>query len=130
MARLSHERDMLERLSGLEAVPALIDYFTLGGHHFLVEEFVDGNPLQRQLVHRYPLTSATCDEQTIAEYTDWVLDVLPKVRRAVESHTGQPIADDEFARRLQARCFSPRENGTPFGSAHDFNTPSISRRKS
>ncbi|GAA3023557.1 class III lanthionine synthetase LanKC [Streptosporangium longisporum] len=91
VARLAHERDMLERLSGLEAVPALVDYFTLGGHHFLVEEFVDGNPLQRQLVHRYPLTSATCDEQTIAEYTAWVLDVLPKVRRAVESLHGRGV---------------------------------------
>ncbi|MEU4832448.1 class III lanthionine synthetase LanKC [Streptosporangium sp. NPDC023615] len=85
VARLAHERDMLERLAGLEAVPALIDYFTLGGHHFLVEEFVDGNPLQRKLVHQYPLTRATCDEETVAEYTAWVLDILPKVRRAVES---------------------------------------------
>ncbi|MBB2911554.1 putative Ser/Thr protein kinase [Streptosporangium becharense] len=91
VARLAHERDMLARLAGLDAVPALIDYFTLGGHHFLVEEFVDGDPLQRQLVRRYPLTRADCDEAALADYTAWVLDVLPKVRRAVESLHGRGV---------------------------------------
>ncbi|GAA4229940.1 tRNA A-37 threonylcarbamoyl transferase component Bud32 [Streptosporangium album] len=91
VTRLAHERDMLERLAGLDAVPALVDYFTLGDHHFLVQEFVDGNPLQRLLVQRYPLTRATCDRETIAEYTSWVLDVLPKVRQAVESLHGRGV---------------------------------------
>ncbi|MEV7006488.1 class III lanthionine synthetase LanKC [Streptosporangium sp. NPDC051022] len=85
VARLAHERDMLKRLAGLDAVPALIDYFTLGDHHFLVQEFVDGNPLQRLLVRKYPLTRADHDDETLAGYTSWVLGVLPKVRRAVES---------------------------------------------
>jgi tRNA A-37 threonylcarbamoyl transferase component Bud32 len=84
VTRLAHERDILERLAGLDSAPRLLDYFTLGEHHFLVQEFVDGNPLQRLLVQRYPLTRATCDEEAIAEYTSWVLDVLPMVRRAVE----------------------------------------------
>lgn len=91
VTRLAHERDMLERLAGLDAVPALVDYFTLGDHHFLVQEFVDGNPLQRLLVQRYPLTRATCDQESVAEYTSWVLDVLPKVRRAVESLHGRGV---------------------------------------
>jgi predicted Ser/Thr protein kinase len=85
VARLRHERDMLERLAGLDVVPALHDYFTVGEHHFLVQEFLDSNPLQRLLVQRYPLTRADCSAQTIAEYTDWVLDVLPRVERAVEA---------------------------------------------
>ncbi|MGV9325706.1 class III lanthionine synthetase LanKC [Streptosporangium sandarakinum] len=85
VARLGHERDMLERLSGLDCVPELIDYFVLGEHHFLVQEFVDGNPLQRQLVQRYPLTRAGCDAETLAEYTAWVMETLPAVRRAVEA---------------------------------------------
>ncbi|MFC7649936.1 phosphotransferase [Streptosporangium lutulentum] len=32
-----------------------------------------------------PLTRANCDQETLAEYTSWVLDTLPQVRRAVES---------------------------------------------
>lgn len=85
VTRLQHERDILERLAGLDSVPALHDYFTLGEHHFLVQEFIDGSPLQRMLVQRYPLTRANCGQETIAEYTEWALDVLPRVERAVQS---------------------------------------------
>src|SRR3954453_14227522 len=40
VTRLGHERDMLQRLAGLDVVPAIRDYFTVGGHHFLVEELI------------------------------------------------------------------------------------------
>ncbi|GAB3654935.1 class III lanthionine synthetase LanKC [Actinocorallia lasiicapitis] len=83
VARSRHERDMLDRLAGLDTVPELIDYFELGGHEFLVTEFVDGNPLQRMLVQRYPLTSATCTDTDLAEYTAWAAGILPKVGDAV-----------------------------------------------
>jgi hypothetical protein len=63
VTRLQHERDILDRLSGLDVVPRLVDYFTLGDHHFLVEEFVDGNPLQRKMVQSYPLTKADCTDE-------------------------------------------------------------------
>ncbi|WP_204039008.1 class III lanthionine synthetase LanKC [Acrocarpospora phusangensis] len=91
VTRLQHERDMLRRLTGLDAVPEYRDYLTLGEHHFLVMEFVDGNPLQRQLVHRYPLTRADCSMESLAEYTAWVLETLPKVRAAVESLHGRGV---------------------------------------
>src|SRR6266571_4632022 len=42
VARLQRERDMLQRLAGLDCVPAVRDYFILGDHHFLVLDFVDG----------------------------------------------------------------------------------------
>ncbi|TYB68742.1 protein kinase/lanthionine synthetase C family protein [Nonomuraea sp. PA05] len=85
VARIEHERDILERLAGLPAAPALLGYFTLGEHHFLVQEFVDGTPLQRRLVHRYPLTRGTCTEQDLAEYTEWAVETLEEVARAVGS---------------------------------------------
>jgi tRNA A-37 threonylcarbamoyl transferase component Bud32 len=85
VTRLSHERHMLERLAGLDAVPALIDYFILGDHHFLVEEFIDGSPLQRLLVSRYPLTRPDRAEDDLAEYTEWALGMLTRVERAIES---------------------------------------------
>ncbi|MEV4838046.1 class III lanthionine synthetase LanKC [Nonomuraea sp. NPDC049486] len=83
VARLEHERAILERLDGLAAVPALRGHFVLGEHHFLVQEFVDGVALQRRLVHRFPLTRATCTERDLAEYTDWALETLEQVGRAV-----------------------------------------------
>jgi hypothetical protein len=56
VARIQHERDMLQRLKGLDAVPSVRDYFLLGEHHFLVLEFVDGTLLSKMMVERYPLT--------------------------------------------------------------------------
>lgn len=47
VVRLERERDALERLSGLPCVPALRDQFELGGHRFLVEEFIEGTALHR-----------------------------------------------------------------------------------
>ncbi|MFE3177900.1 class III lanthionine synthetase LanKC [Amycolatopsis sp. NPDC059090] len=83
--RIGHERDILTRLAGLDAVPAVLDCFELGEHHFLVEEFVDGNPLQRLLVHRYPLTHPDPDRGELAGYVGWALDMLAKVSAAVEA---------------------------------------------
>ncbi|MGH3624711.1 MAG: class III lanthionine synthetase LanKC, partial [Sciscionella sp.] len=83
VTRLTHERDILQRLTGLDVVPALRDYFVLGDHHFVVQEFIDGNPLQRLLVHRYPLTHPDPTEQELADYTEWALEMIAGVERAV-----------------------------------------------
>ncbi|MFG3436701.1 class III lanthionine synthetase LanKC [Nonomuraea sp. NPDC047897] len=91
VTRLAHERDILERLAGLDVVPELLGGFTLGEHHFLVQEFVDGVPLQRRLVHRYPLTRATCTAQDVADYTRWALDTLDRVERAVAELHGRGV---------------------------------------
>ncbi|RBQ14127.1 lantipeptide synthetase [Spongiactinospora rosea] len=85
VARLAHERDILARLAGLPAAPALIDHFALGEHWFLVMEFIDGNPLQRKLVQRYPFTRADCEPEDVAEYTGWALATLERVQDAVDS---------------------------------------------
>ncbi|HEX4701755.1 MAG TPA: class III lanthionine synthetase LanKC [Pseudonocardiaceae bacterium] len=83
VTRVSHERDILQRLAGLDVVPAVHDYFTLGDHHFLVQEFVDGNPLRRLLVQRYPLSHPNCTEQDLADYVEWALGMLERVDAAV-----------------------------------------------
>ncbi|WP_067184295.1 class III lanthionine synthetase LanKC [Microtetraspora niveoalba] len=91
VTRLDHERDILLRLAGLDAVPALLDHFTVGDHHFLVEEFVDGNPLQRLLVHRYPLTRTDLAPDALSAYTEWALDTLTRVELAVASLHGRGV---------------------------------------
>lgn len=83
VTRLEHERTILERLAGFDSVPALLDHFVLGEHHFIVTEFIDGNPLQRMLVKRFPLTNADAGDEEIAEYTRWALEILPRVEQAV-----------------------------------------------
>lgn len=91
VTRIAHERDILERLAGLDVVPALHDYFTLGEHHFLVEEFVDANPLQRLLVQRFPLTHPGCSPQVLADYVAWALGMLSRVEQAVEALHGRGV---------------------------------------
>jgi hypothetical protein len=83
VARVGHERDILERLVGLDVVPELHDYFQLGEHHFLVQEHVDSNSLQRELVRRYPLTHPDATEAERAEYAEWATAMVARVEAAV-----------------------------------------------
>lgn len=84
VARLGRERDMLELLSGLDVAPALHDYFTVGEHHFLVEEYVDGPTLMSQIVERYPLAALDeGDHAEIASYTSWAVATCRQVEHAV-----------------------------------------------
>ncbi|MFI9023986.1 class III lanthionine synthetase LanKC [Streptomyces sp. NPDC053560] len=95
VARQRREREMLARLRGLDCVPALHDHFEQGGHHFLVEEFIEGTELNDLFVDRYPLTLARPDEAATADYTAWALDVYDRVARAVrEVHARGVVLGD------------------------------------
>jgi hypothetical protein len=83
VARLRREQTMLERLAGLDTVPAVHDAFTLGEHHFLALEFIEATPLRTAIVRRYPWVKFDADRQTIAEYTSWALDVQAKLEYAI-----------------------------------------------
>jgi serine/threonine protein kinase len=83
VARIAHERDILEQLDGLDAVPKTHDYLQLGEHHFLVQEHIDSVSLQRELVRRYPLTHPDATATQKAEYADWATAMIAKVGEAV-----------------------------------------------
>ncbi|HEX4721142.1 MAG TPA: class III lanthionine synthetase LanKC, partial [Pseudonocardiaceae bacterium] len=85
VTRIAHERNILTRLAGLDVVPAVLDHFLLGEHQFLVQEFVDGNPLQRLLVRKYPLTHPDRTEQDLVAYVEWALDMIRLVDAAVDA---------------------------------------------
>jgi serine/threonine protein kinase len=55
VTRQRHEENTLERLRGLDCVPLLLDHFVLAEHHFLVEEFIEGQTLNSLFVDLYPL---------------------------------------------------------------------------
>jgi hypothetical protein len=84
VARLDRERLALERLAGLDVVPALRGSFTREGHHFLVMDFVEGASLDALIVRRHPLTGNATG--TDAEsYADWALGLCDRVEQAVDA---------------------------------------------
>jgi class III lanthionine synthetase len=83
VARLGRERDIMEQLAGLDLAPAVRDYFVAGGHHFLVMDFVGGEPLSELIVQRYPLILPEPSPAAIEEYTSWALGVCERMERTV-----------------------------------------------
>lgn len=85
LTRLRREADTLRRLQGIDQVPAVHDEFDLGEHRFLALEFIDGQPLNRVLVQRYPLVEPDVEPDRLATYTTWALDVYRQVEAAVHA---------------------------------------------
>ncbi|MFB7833791.1 class III lanthionine synthetase LanKC [Streptomyces sp. NPDC056056] len=83
VTRLHREREALERLSGLACTPEVLDSFTVGDHHFLALEFVEGKPLNTFFARRHPLMEADPPPERLAEYTEWALRMHGLVERAV-----------------------------------------------
>lgn len=99
--RLHRERDVLRRLSGLDFVPALHEHLVVWEHEYLVEEFIEGEKLERHLfTGRYPLLRAEPDAATLAEYTALALD---------------------YGEQLAAMLRTLHEHGVAFGDLHPGN---------
>jgi serine/threonine protein kinase len=85
VTRLHRERAALEKVGDLDFVPELLGYFTVWEHHYLVEEYIEGATLKSCMAGRYPLTRPDADENALADYTTWALDVLDQVESAVQA---------------------------------------------
>lgn len=95
VARLQRERDILCHLAGLPTVPGVRGYFECGGHHFLVQEFIEGKPLNSFYAERYPLLHPDPDPDSLASYTDWALRVCAGVEDAMRQiHSRGVIFND------------------------------------
>lgn len=85
VSRLEGERRILERLSGVDCIPQLLDYFTFWEHHFLVREYAEGVVLNRHMVRRHPLLRPDPTPEALASYTEWVLDIVGQVERGLDA---------------------------------------------
>ncbi|MEU3184039.1 class III lanthionine synthetase LanKC [Streptomyces sp. NPDC006923] len=95
VTRLGRERDALERLSGLRCTPEVLDGFVLGGHHFLVLEYIEGKPLNSFFARRHPLIDAGPGAARLAEYTAWALRIHRLVEEAVAAvHRRKVVFND------------------------------------
>jgi tRNA A-37 threonylcarbamoyl transferase component Bud32 len=81
--RLERERETLERLAGIEGVPAVHDHFALGEHHFLALEFIDGAPLNKVFAQRYPMNDPAAGPDEFAAHAEWALRVCAQVEDIV-----------------------------------------------
>ncbi|NBM16159.1 class III lanthionine synthetase LanKC [Streptomyces sp. GC420] len=84
VTRLYREHRALTRLAGLDCVPEVYAVRTVWEHHFLVEEYIEGTTLLREIVNRYPLVRGERTPAELAEYTAWVDGVLAGLRRALD----------------------------------------------
>ena len=83
VARLERERDVLRLAAGSGAGPAVLDWFELGEHRFLVLEFIEGRTLNTLFAEKYPLVGRDPDPQAVREYTAWALGIQVKVECAI-----------------------------------------------
>ncbi|WP_406631020.1 class III lanthionine synthetase LanKC [Amycolatopsis sp. WGS_07] len=83
VARLNHEREVLERLADVPGVPRVYEQFTVWEHHYLAMEHLPGITLSSWLARHYPLTSGSRAEADLTAYRDRALAVLAQVERIV-----------------------------------------------
>ena len=83
VSRLRREQDILARLDGLDVAPNARGYLELGGHHFLVQDFIEGRPLNAFFAEKYPYLDPEPDAKRIDDYTAWALKIYGGVERAV-----------------------------------------------
>jgi tRNA A-37 threonylcarbamoyl transferase component Bud32 len=100
VTRLGRECDIMRHLSGLGVAPEVRDYFVIGDHHFLVEDYIDGVALNTYHAQQHPMLRATPDPQEIAGYTSWAL---------------------RFCDRLELAVQAIHERGIVFNDLHTFN---------
>lgn len=96
VARLERERDALGKLAGLGVAPEVRDWFELGGHRFLVMDFLEGRTLNSFFAERHPLCVSEPDPEAIAAYTVWALRIHRAVEEAVAAVHGRGVVFNDL----------------------------------
>lgn len=84
VTRLRHEERTLLSLSDLDLVPRALGSFTCWEHHFLVQEYIEGDPLPHCVGERHPLSAPDPSAEEVAEYTEWAVRVVNQLREALD----------------------------------------------
>ncbi|MFI8454824.1 class III lanthionine synthetase LanKC [Kitasatospora sp. NPDC085464] len=102
--RLGREHDVLQRLRGLDAVPDALGYLTAWEHHFLVQEYVEGEPLHRWFGLNYPLVHPDADTAAVEDYRAEALRILDAVTEGLRTiHDRGIVFGDLHPRNLIVR---------------------------
>ncbi|MFE3557030.1 class III lanthionine synthetase LanKC [Streptomyces sp. NPDC059193] len=118
VTRLHREQAALERLAGLDCVPAVRGTFTVGDHHFLVLEHLAGKPLNTYFARRHPLIEADPDPAELASYTEWALKIHERVTAAVDAVHARGVVFNDL--HLFNIMVAEDETGEPSVALLDF----------
>jgi tRNA A-37 threonylcarbamoyl transferase component Bud32 len=96
VARVRREHDVLRLLAGIDGVPEALDYVVGGEHHFLVEEFVEGRPLNTFFAERHPLLDPEPDPGGLADYAAWAMKIYAGAERVIEQVHARGVAFNDL----------------------------------
>ncbi|MFJ6793587.1 class III lanthionine synthetase LanKC [Streptomyces sp. NPDC091268] len=119
VARLHREQAALERLAGLDCVPAVRGTFTVGDHHFLVLQYLEGKPLNTYFARRHPLIEADPDPAELASYTEWALTIHRRVTEAVDAVHARGVVFNDL-HLFNIMVAEDEETGEPSVALLDF----------
>ncbi|MEV5239137.1 class III lanthionine synthetase LanKC [Streptomyces cinnamoneus] len=136
VARLDREHAVLRRLAGLDCVPRVLARMRHWEHHFLVEEFVEGERLHEAIARRHPLFHPGAGEEEAAAYAAWACGVLDRVAAATAAlHARGVVFGDLQPANVLLRpdgsvclvdfetCFGVAEDFTPVLGTAGFTAP-------
>ncbi|WP_328611267.1 class III lanthionine synthetase LanKC [Amycolatopsis sp. NBC_00345] len=85
VTRLRHEADVLAALSDLDFTPGFVTVFTAWEHHFLVEDYIEGDTLWTFMAKRNPLPRGRHTADEVTEYTERALSILIQLEAALQT---------------------------------------------
>lgn len=85
VTRLEQEERALRALDGLPWVPRLLNRFTVWEHHYLAEEYVEGETLRQFMARNNPVVRPDPTPEALAHYAARVEDITDQLSRALDA---------------------------------------------
>ncbi|GGT35011.1 class III lanthionine synthetase LanKC [Streptomyces chromofuscus] len=136
VARLHREAETLQALADLDFVPDFLGTFTVWEHHFLVEEYIEGETLWTYMASRTPFTDTANDPERAAEYVAGALELCDQLEQALgRLHERGYVFADLHPRNVMVRpdgrvalvdfevAYRPDNDPTPTLGCPGFITP-------
>jgi serine/threonine protein kinase len=92
VTRLHRSYEVRQWLAGLPCVPRVLGLTKVWEHHYLIEEYVEGETLVDAVIARSPLVRLDAAESDFRIYTEWAQSVADRVRSALDALHDRGVA--------------------------------------